>query len=64
MGTPITNLTQYNKCPVLPNLKILTKLFWKIYSRLADEVSTKNTLKELTGTEIVKQSAPLWLIIA
>ena len=26
---------------------------------LADEVSTKNTLKELTRTKIVKQSAPL-----
>ena len=26
---------------------------------LADEVSTKNTPKELTRTEIVKQSAPL-----
>ena len=26
---------------------------------LADEVSTKNTLKELTRTKIAKQSAPL-----
>ena len=26
---------------------------------LVDEISNKNTLKELTRTEIVKQSAPL-----